>query len=147
MKYEYKTRMIQVWTWAAWYAIATAFVVASWCWLGSSTGYGQDTGPYVYKTGSKSTGRQVFAGINGQINLPVGNLPAFPIEGDIQNVSGVGLEVYKGGVDAHRNWGGVSGGLRSDGADDRVDGHRDGRVQSVSMDNVGEHVNAQRGRG
>jgi len=111
MKYEYKTRMIQVWTWAAWYAIATAFVVASWCWLGSSTGYGQDTGPYVYKTGSKSTGRQVFAGINGQINLPVGNLPAFPIEGDIQNVSGVGLEVYKGGVWTLIGTGAVSPGV------------------------------------
>jgi hypothetical protein len=52
--------------------------------------------PYVLKTGSTSTGRQILGGKNGQLNLPPGSLPAFPISGDVQNVTGIGLEVYDG---------------------------------------------------
>jgi len=80
------------------YIICTVYVLAAMVAHCAATIRAQDTGQYVLKTGSTSTGRQTFSGKNGQVTLTPGPLPPFPIEGDIQAVTGSGLWVYISGA-------------------------------------------------
>ena len=86
------------------YIICTIYVYAAIVAHSAATIQAQDTGPYVLKTGSTSTGRQTFAGKNGQVNLAPGALPPFPLEGDIQAVTGSGLWVYISGAWRPLGW-------------------------------------------
>jgi hypothetical protein len=78
-------------------AVAIAICSFSTIWsLLSNIASAQDTGPYVQKTGSTSTGNQTFNGKNGQVTLPPTYEPPFPLSGMVYDDTTLGLRRYTG---------------------------------------------------